>query len=334
MRIRLFITILIISLILLCSCTIETAENKTTSNQTQSEQTSPSDTESNQTTTTPQDLNVYYLDVGQGDSILLDYGQTEVLVDGGDISPGVVSDISPYIDGALDVMIATHPHADHIGGLIAVLQQFEVDEIWHNGDSATSNTYTEFMSAVQTEGAVVHIGKRGDIITAADLSLKVLHPDGLYGTTNNNSLVLALLFGEVDFLFPGDAEQEAEFSMLVSSVFPVPDVDILKVGHHGSNTASSQSFIDATKPEVAIYMASEGNSYGHPHQETLTTLDDSGATIYGTDVHGTIIVSTDGQTYNLQFEKQAPPVEPATIPPTPTPTTPSTAMNIQITRIF
>jgi len=303
----------------------------------------PESTAPSQPTATTQVLKVYYIDVGQGDSILIDYGQTEMLIDGGDRSPGVVSDIRPYIDGALEAIVATHPHADHIGGLIAVLQQFEVKEIWHNGDSSTSNTYAEFMSAVQNEGAIINVGKRGDQIIVGDLSFTILHPANTSGTTNNNSLVLVLSFGDVDFLFTGDAEQEAEFEMLASSVVPVPDVDILKVGHHGSNTASSQDFISATKPEVAIYMAGEGNSYGHPHQETLITLDDIGAEIYGTDVHGTIIVTTNGQTYDLQLEIPDSPIKPSTVTPAPTPTpsptptptpTPSTTTNVKITKIY
>ena len=311
----------------------------------------PTPTIPSPTTTTTQWLEVHFIDVGQGDSILIDFGQTEILIDGGDRSPGVVSYIGPYVDGALEVMVATHPHADHIGGLIAVLQQLEVKEIWHNGDSSTSKTYAEFMSAVQAEGAVVNVGKRGDNIVVGDLSFTILNPASPSGTTNNNSLVLVLSFGDIDFLFTGDAEQEAEGAMLVSSVAPVPDVEILKVGHHGSHTASSQGFINATKPEVAIYIAGVGNSYGHPHQETLSTLDSFGATIYGTDVHGTMIVTTKGQTYDLQLENQAPPIEPTTVTPsssptptpaptptpTPTPTplpTPSTATNVRITKIF
>jgi len=211
--------------------------------------------------TTTQELRVHYIDVGQGDSILVDFGPIEVLIDGGDRSPGVVSYITTYVDGALEVMVATHPHADHIGGLIAVLSTFEVEEIWHNGDSSTSNTYKDFLSAVQTEGAVANVGKWGDRIVVGDLSFSILNPASPSGTTNNNSLVLVLSFGDIDFLFTGDAEQEAESAMLVSSVIPIPDVEIIKVGHHGSKTACSQSFINVAKPEVAIYMAGSGNSY-------------------------------------------------------------------------
>ena len=174
------------------------------------------------------------------------------------------------MDGALEVMVATHPHADHIGGLIAVLDAFEVDEIWLNGDTSTSETYSQFMSAVNSEGAQVYEARRGDTIQVGNLTFNVLHPVNLSGTTNNNSIVLSLSYGQVDFLFTGDAEQEAEASMLTEGV--VPDVEILKVGHHGSQTASSIQFLQVAKPECAIYMAGKGNSYGHPHQETILIL--------------------------------------------------------------
>ena len=354
---RILAILLVVATIVLSACS-STASPATSQAPTQDEPTSettqtPSTTQTTPTTTEPaeaesttdttpatttQELKVYYIDVGQGDSILVDYGQTEMLIDGGDRSPGVLSYIDTYVDGALEVMVATHPHADHIGGLIAVLQQFEVKEIWHNGDSSPSNTYAEFMSAVQTEGAVVNVGKRGDRIVVGDLSFTVLSPASLSGSTNNNSLVLAFSFGDIDFLFTGDAERQAEAAMLISSVAPVPDVEILKVGHHGSNTASSEDFIGATKPEVAIYMAGAGNSYGHPHQETLTTLDSIGAEIYGTDVHGTVVVTTDGETYDLQLERQASPVKPDIATPPPTTTIPlpaaSTATNVKITKIL
>lgn len=131
----------------------------------------------------------------------------------------------------------------------------------------------------------------------------ILNPKALAGTVNNNSLVLSLSYGSVDFLFTGDAEKEAEGAMLVASDIPVPDVEILKVGHHGSRTASSSAFLAATSPEVVIYMAGAGNRYGHPHQETLTALAQIGAKVYGTDAKGTIDISTDGNTFTVQTER-------------------------------
>ena len=249
-------------------------------------------------TPTPTELKVHFIDVGQGDSILIDFGDIEVLIDGGGKSPGVVSYIDDYIDGVLEVIVATHPHADHIGGLIDVLAAFEVQGIWLNGDTSTSETYSQFMSAVSSEGAQVYEMRREDTIEVGELAFNVCHPASLDDTINNNSIVLRLNHGEIDFLFMGDAEKEAEASMLAAGV--VPDVEILKVGHHGSRTSSSAQFLNAVNPEVAIYMAGEGNSYGHPHQETITALNEIGAEIYGTDKHRTIIVVTNGTTYNVQ----------------------------------
>ena len=254
-------------------------------------------------TPTEGELKVHFIDVGQGDSILVDLGETEILIDGGDKSPGVTPYLNRYVDGNLEVMVATHPHADHIGGLIDVLNAFQVEQIWHNGETSESKTYTDFMTAANSEGAEVHIGKRGDRITAGALSLLVLNPRTLAGTTNNNSIVLSLSYDRIDFLFMGDAEREAEGAMLVASDIPVPDIDILKVGHHGSRTASSPDFLALTTPEVAVYMAGTGNSYGHPHQETLDALAKIGAKIYGTDVNGTIIIDTDGKTLTAKTQK-------------------------------
>lgn len=257
------------------------------------------------------DLTVHFIDVGQGDSILLDLGDIEVLIDGGDKSPGVVSYIDDYVDGSLEVMVATHPHADHIGGLIAVLDAFEVEFISLNGDTSTSQTYSQFMSAVNSEGAEISVRRRGWVFVVGgdvvnSLTFNVLHPVNLSDTINNNSIVLSLSYGQVDFLFTGDAEQEAEASMLTEGI--VPDVEILKVGHHGSETASSLQFLQVAKPECAIYMAGEGNSYGHPHEETIVNLCEVGAEIYGTDIHGTIVITTDGETYNVLPSNNVPPV--------------------------
>ena len=247
-------------------------------------------------------LQVHFIDVGQGDSILIDLGTTEVLIDAGEKSPGVTDYLKKYVDGDLEVMVATHPHSDHIGGLLKVLDEFTVDNIWVNGDTATSKTYTDFMTKATGEGAQMHEARRGDTIVAGALTFHVLNPvDPLFDNTNDNSIVLELSYGIIDFLFEGDAEVDAESSMISAGV--LSDIDILKVGHHCSRTASSPAFLNIIKPEVAVYMAGVGNVYGHPHQESLTALQNVGAAIYGTDINGSIVISTDGATYTIQTEK-------------------------------
>ena len=256
-------------------------------------------------------LTVHFIDVGQGDAILVDLGDTEVLIDGGDRSPGVTAYLEDYVNGSLEVMIATHPDADHIGGLIEVLDDFDVEEIWLNGDTSTSKTYSDFIAKVNAEGAEVYeatwrhiIVMRGlmvyvlnqlglRFIAVGGLMFDVLNPLGpLVDDINNNSIVLMMSYCDTDFLFMGDAKEEAESSMM-----PAGDIDILKVGHHGSRSSSSQAFLDIVQPEVAIYMAGEDNTYGHPHPETITALEDIGAEVYGTDVCGTITVTTNGSEY-------------------------------------
>jgi len=272
---------------------------------------------------TKEELRVHFIDVGQGDSILIDHGETEVLIDGGNRASGVVSYLDDYVDGALEVMVATHPDVDHIGGLIGVLSAFEVREIWLNGDKSSSKTYQEFMSLVNAEGAAIHEARLGDSIKVGSLTLLVRHPAGLFPkSTNNNSIVLLLSYGDMDFLFTGDAQTKAEEAMLAKKYYPVPDVDFLKVGCHGSRSSSSARFLDRVRPEFAIYMAGEGNRECYPHEETISALSQIGAKIYGTDIHGTITVITDGHWYRLQLEKEAAPVAPPTVSPTPPPTPP------------
>jgi len=250
------------------------------------------------TTTLPGQLVIHFIDVGQGDAILIDYGTNEMLIDGG--RWGDCADYIPsYIDGALEVMVATHPDADHIGGLGNVLDAFDVKDIWLNGDTASTQTYMDFMAKVNEEGAQVHQAQRGDQISLSTLTFDVLHPTLPLGSDRNeNSIVLGLPFGQVDFLFTGDAESGAEASMIAAGL--IDDIDILKVSHHGSKYSSTASFLNAAQPEIAIYSAGANNPYGHPAPETITRLCDIGATIYGTDVHGTILVTTNGTTYNVQ----------------------------------
>jgi len=254
-------------------------------------------------------LMVHFIDVGQGDAILIDHGTHEMLIDGGRWSD-CATYLPTYVDGPLEVMVATHPDADHIGGLGNVLDTFDVEHIWLNGDTASTQTYIDFMAKVGAEGAQVHQAQRGDQISLSTLTFDVLHPTlPLDSDKNENSIVLRLSFGLVDFLFTGDIEIGGEASMVAAGL--IDDIDILKVSHHGSKYCSTANFLAAARPEIAIYFAGVGNPYGHPAPETIIRLYDIGATIYGTDIHGTIIVMTDGTTYSVHPTNDVPPVVPA-----------------------
>lgn len=243
-----------------------------------------------------------------------------MLIDGGEKSPGVIAYLKNYVEGNLEAVVATHPHADHIGGLIDVLQSYQVDKIFWNGETATTKTYTDFMALTKAEpNSSLQQLKRGDSLAISGLSFSVLNPPNpLFGDANNNSIVIKLRYGDIQFLFSGDAEQEAEASMLSAGLSI--DSDILKVGHHGSRTASSPSFVKAISPNIALYLAGQGNSYGHPHPESIATLKDFGATIYGTDLHGSIVLSCDGKKYETKTGIPAPQVSRPSIIPSPTPT--------------
>ena len=254
--------------------------------------------------TLPQ-LQVHFIDVGQGDSILLDLGTTEVLIDGGSESPGVVSYLRQYVDGSLEIMVATHPHADHIGGLIAVLDSFNVDRILTNGESYDTSIYSDFMDKAWKETPEVDYVGRGDTFNAGNLAFKVLNPEeSLPLGINGNSIVMELDYGNVSFLFTGDAQWDSEVSMIDAGL--IHHIDILKVGHHGSDTSSTEEFLDLTHPKVAVYMAGIGNSYGHPKPVTITNLKNIGAEIYGTDTCGTVTVTTDGSGYTVSTAKMCP----------------------------
>jgi competence protein ComEC len=149
------------------------------------------------------------------------------------------------------------------------------------------------MNMVNAEHAVIHRAERGNLIKPGTLTLQVLHPAPSFsGDANGSSIVVSMVYGGFKFLFTGDADSEAETDMLYSLF----DVDILKVAHHGSRYSSSPEFLAAVKPEVAIYCAGTGNSYGHPHTETINALNTAGAKVYGTDTGGTITIKTDGKT--------------------------------------
>lgn len=272
-------------------------------------------------TSTTDKLKVHFIKMEHfGDAILIDLGKTEILIDGGFPRSGVATYIQNYIDGPLEAMVVTHPHPDHFGGLIEVLDKFEVNQIWLNGDRPFEsepyiNMYRHFESVVNAEKASIHEARRGQKIEIGILSFDILHPDTLVKhknislkssalSMNNNSIVLRLRYGNITFLFTGDAPKETENKILRAGL--EVQADILKVGHHGSALSSSEKFLKSVKPKVAVYMAGEKQPERgpkKPHQNTISALKKVGAEVYGTTTHGTIIITTDGNTYTIETQK-------------------------------
>jgi competence protein ComEC len=242
---------------------------------------------------------VVFFDVGQGDAILIDSGSQEILIDGG--SDGSwVSQLDEYVQGPLEVVVVTHPHTDHIGGLDEVLRAFDVLAVVTNGARSESSAYANLASSVSAEGLVPTIVRRGDTIAAGQLCMNVLGPARLTGDANGDSLVLSLRVGPTSFLFTGDIDTKAEAELLRSHC--LGPVDVLKVAHHGSAYGTSDAFLAATTPTWAIYSAGLRNGYGHPAPATLARLREHHAEILGTDCLGTIVFIVDETTGTLVAE--------------------------------
>lgn len=248
-------------------------------------------------------LRTYYIDVGQGDSelICLPNGQT-VLIDAGDAKSAdkVISFIQSLGVSRLDYVIATHPHADHIGGMADVIEAFDVGGVYMPKVSQNTKTFEKLLLTIKNKGLKINTAKENVVLLDSDgiKAVFVAPCRDKYNDLNNYSAVLKLTFGEVSFLFMGDAEKESEREITADI-----SADIIKLGHHGSSTSSSKAFLQAASPAAAIISCEENNSYGHPHAGTLKTLEALGIAAYRTDESGTVTVITDGKTYKIETEK-------------------------------
>lgn len=245
------------------------------------------------------EMHVHFIDVGQGDSILIESpsGKT-MLIDGGVKGAGqqIVSYLNELGINKLDIVVATHPDADHIGGLIPVLDNMTTEQFYDSGKVHTSQTFEEMLTQIDEKNIPYHVPKIGDDIEFdKDVNVKVLNANDQATDNNDASIVLKMTYGNVSFLLTGDAGVALEKEMLQYDV----KATVLKAGHHGSNTSSSEEFVQAVKPEVAILSYGEDNKYGHPHAEVVDRLQAIGSKIYATADLGTITVSTDGVNYTV-----------------------------------
>ena len=250
-------------------------------------------------------LSVYFLDVGQGDSTLFVVDGKTILIDAGEIDMGdrVVSDVKTLGITRIDLLVATHPHSDHIGGMQKVLAAFPVGQVLDAGVPSTSPLYEHFLETVDRKNIPYQVAEQGQTIDV-DPALRVLvlsPPVQRIGDDPNiNSVVLRISYGTIDFLMTGDLGGEGE-DALIRSGYPI-DAEILKVGHHGSSSSTSPPFLARVRPEMGVLFVGEDNPYGHPHQETLDLLKESGVTVYRTDRDGIIVVRTDGMSYSVKTE--------------------------------
>ena len=262
----------------------------------------------------PKTVRVTFLDVGQGDSAVIETPSGRVVViDGGGIpttdereggDPGnrvLVPFLRSRGISAIDLLVATHPDDDHVQGLVAAVNRLSVRAALDSGIPSGLGPCTRLRAAWKARGVRVHTARRGQVFElGGGAHLEVLHPvepflTGTHSDDNNNAIVLRLVYGKIRVLFTADAEREAEESLLRSGLDL--QADVLKAGHHGSRGSTSAAFLKAIQPTAAILSCGRNNRFGHPHKETLQRLE--GVQLFRTDQQGAIVLETDGEQYTL-----------------------------------
>ncbi len=248
------------------------------------------------------ELKIHYIDVGQGDSILIQINGKNMLIDAG---PRSSSDkLLKYLNTMgvkkLDVILATHPHEDHIGSMASVIKNFDLGDFYAPKITSNTKTFENMITALKDKNKKINVAKAGVKINLDNkINCELIAPNSSsYDNINNYSAVLKLTYNNTAFLFTGDAEKVSEKEILQKN-FDVK-ADVLKLGHHGSSTSSSKEFLEKVSPKYAIISCGKNNDYGHPHKETLSEMKKRNIKIYRTDLDGNIILISDGKNISKQ----------------------------------
>lgn len=241
-------------------------------------------------------MQVHFLDVGQGLSILVQLGDEVLIYDGGerDTSSHVVAYIKDLGITEIDYMISSHYDSDHVSGLVGCLKAFDVKQVIGSDYKHNSKLYTSFMEAVKEEGLKMQYPEVGTEYAFGEAVITILSPEEISNDSNANSVAIKLTYGASDFIFTGDADYGNEREMVASGI-PL-DCEVLSVGHHGSSSASSSLFLEKTTPESVVISCGKGNDYGHPHVEVVELLEAMEIDVFRSDVQGTVVAYTDGKT--------------------------------------
>ena len=246
-------------------------------------------------------LSVYFIDVGQADSILVRTGDDNMLIDAGNNEDGplIVSYLKELGVEKIDYLVGTHPHEDHIGGMDDVIKSFNVETYLMPDVLSTTKTFEDVLDALYSKNLSYEVPEEKKIYNLGDASIEVIYVGEEGGDLNDASIVLRLTYGGNSFLFTGDATSKVEKQILNKDI----KSDVLKVAHHGSNYSTTSEFLDKVNPEYAVISVGKNNSYDHPSLTTLEKLNKRGIKTYRTDEDGTIIFTSDGSNITVQIEK-------------------------------
>ena len=249
------------------------------------------------------ELKVHYIDIGHGDCIFIDYGDVDILIDGGYryMGPTVVKYLKDHNVDNIDIMISTHPHGDHIGGLIDVLDNFDVKLVVDSGIAFDSDEYRDYWNRVSKNVQIKNTKYMKDKNIAFELgrnvNLSIIESGDNYSNVNDASVVAKLTYNKKRFLFTGDIGYKAENNILGKDI----ECDVLKVPHHGADTSSSVDFLKKVNPQYSIITVGKKNPYGYPSKETLDRLKSYKIEVYRIDENSDVVVTTDGK--NIAFNK-------------------------------